>query len=82
MRTQHWRQRGAEVDVPAPAQEEAPAKAAEPTPAPTAASGTYDYEVIVIGAGPGGYETAIKSAQSGKKNSHCGSKTFWRCMSE
>ena len=27
----------------------------------------YDYEVAVIGAGPGGYETAIKAAQCGKK---------------
>ena len=27
----------------------------------------YDFDVIVIGAGPGGYETAIKSAQMGKK---------------
>ena len=28
---------------------------------------TYEYEVAVIGAGPGGYETAIKAAQMGKK---------------
>ncbi|MGN8897561.1 dihydrolipoyl dehydrogenase [Flavonifractor sp. HCP28S3_F3] len=28
---------------------------------------TYEYEVTVIGAGPGGYETAIKAAQMGKK---------------
>lgn len=28
---------------------------------------SYDYEIIVIGAGPGGYETAIKAAQMGKK---------------
>lgn len=27
----------------------------------------YQYEVAVIGAGPGGYETAIKAAQLGKK---------------
>ncbi|MEI3340376.1 MAG: dihydrolipoyl dehydrogenase [Eubacterium sp.] len=27
----------------------------------------YDFDVIVIGAGPGGYETAIKSAQMGFK---------------
>lgn len=27
----------------------------------------YDYEITVIGAGPGGYETAIKAAQLGKK---------------
>ena len=28
---------------------------------------TFDYEVAVIGAGPGGYETAIKSAQMWKR---------------
>ena len=28
---------------------------------------SYDYGVAVIGAGPGGYETAIKAAQLGKK---------------
>ncbi len=27
----------------------------------------YKYDIIVIGAGPGGYETAIKAAQIGKK---------------
>lgn len=27
----------------------------------------YDYEILVIGAGPGGYETAIKASQTGKK---------------
>lgn len=27
----------------------------------------YDYDIAVIGAGPGGYETAIKAAQMGKK---------------
>lgn len=27
----------------------------------------FDYEILVIGAGPGGYETAIKAAQLGKK---------------
>ena len=27
----------------------------------------FDYEIAVIGAGPGGYETAIKAAQMGKK---------------
>ena len=26
-----------------------------------------EFEVTVIGAGPGGYETAIKAAQMGKK---------------
>ncbi|MCU6762981.1 Dihydrolipoyl dehydrogenase [uncultured Roseburia sp.] len=33
----------------------------------TADQKEYDFEVLVIGAGPGGYETAIKAAQSGKK---------------
>mgnify|MGYP000435472676 FL=1 len=28
---------------------------------------SYDYDIVVIGAGPGGYETAIKAAQVGKK---------------
>ena len=37
----------------------APAAPAEPV--------GYDYDVVVIGAGPGGYETAIKAAQCGKK---------------
>ena len=27
----------------------------------------YQYDIAVIGAGPGGYETAIKAAQMGKK---------------
>ena len=30
-------------------------------------SESYDYDIIVIGAGPGGYETAIKASQLGKK---------------
>ena len=29
---------------------------------------SYDYDIVVIGAGPGGYETAIKAAQVGKKH--------------
>lgn len=33
----------------------------------TASKSAYDYDIIVIGAGPGGYETAIKAAQCGKK---------------
>ena len=48
---------------------EAPAAPA-PQASPTEEAGTeasYDYELIVIGAGPGGYETAIKAAQMGKK---------------
>ncbi len=36
----------------------------------------YDYEVVVIGAGPGGYETAIKSAQMGKKTAIVEEKYF------
>lgn len=42
----------------------APAEYAAPVAAPAAA---YDYEVTVIGAGPGGYETAIRAAQMGKR---------------
>lgn len=43
--------------------------ASSETPALPAAeqSADYDYEIAVIGAGPGGYETAIKAAQMGKK---------------
>jgi len=36
----------------------------------------YDYEIIVIGAGPGGYETAIKAAQVGKKTAIVEAKYF------
>ena len=36
-------------------------------PAAPAEPAGYDYDVVVIGAGPGGYETAIKAAQCGKK---------------
>ena len=36
-------------------------------PASVDQSAGYDYEIAVIGAGPGGYETAIKAAQMGKK---------------
>lgn len=39
---------------------------AEETGEETAAE-SYDYDIVVIGAGPGGYETAIKAAQVGKK---------------
>ena len=49
----------AEVPVPA-----TPATASAPAAPP---AGGFDYEVAVIGAGPGGYETAIKAAQLGKK---------------
>lgn len=37
---------------------------------------SYDYEVAVIGAGPGGYETAIKAAQLGKKTCIVEEKSF------
>ena len=50
--------------APAPAATAAPAEYAAPVAAPAAA---YDYEVTVIGAGPGGYETAIRAAQMGKR---------------
>ena len=36
-------------------------------PAAPAEPAGYAYDVVVIGAGPGGYETAIKAAQCGKK---------------
>ena len=43
----------------------------------------YDYEIIVIGAGPGGYETAIKAAQSGKKTAIVEDKHFGGvCLNE
>ncbi len=43
----------------------------------------FDYEVIVIGAGPGGYETAIKSAQRGKKTAIVEDKHFGGvCLNE
>ncbi len=37
---------------------------------------SYDYDVVVIGAGPGGYETAIKAAQLGKKTAIVEEKYF------
>ncbi len=37
---------------------------------------SYDYEIAVIGAGPGGYETAIKAAQLGKKTCIVEEKEF------
>lgn len=46
-----------------PAGEQTAPQQAAPQPAPE----EYEYEVTVIGAGPGGYETAIKAAQMGKK---------------
>lgn len=44
---------------------------------------SYDFDVIVIGAGPGGYETAIKSAQMGKKTA-CVEGTYFGgvCLNE
>ena len=68
---------GADVEPAAapaePAKEEAPAPAGD----------AYDYEIIVIGAGPGGYETAIKAAQSGKKTAIVEAKHFGGvCLNE
>jgi dihydrolipoamide dehydrogenase len=46
-------------------------------------AGSYDYEVVVIGAGPGGYETAIKAAQLGKKTAIVEEKHFGGvCLNE
>lgn len=46
-------------------------------------TGSYDYEVMVIGAGPGGYETAIKAAQLGKKTAIVEEKHFGGvCLNE
>lgn len=43
----------------------------------------YDYQIIVIGAGPGGYETAIKAAQLGKKTAIVEEKHFGGvCLNE
>ncbi len=43
----------------------------------------FDFDVIVIGAGPGGYETAIKSAQLGKKTACVEIGTFGGvCLNE
>jgi dihydrolipoamide dehydrogenase len=51
--------------VKVPEEEKAPLK--EAVTKTIDASKTFDYDVIVIGGGPGGYVTAIKSAQLGKK---------------
>ncbi len=46
-------------------------------------AGEYDFEVIVIGAGPGGYETAIKAAQMGKQTAIVEEKHFGGvCLNE
>ena len=43
----------------------------------------YDYDIIVIGAGPGGYETAIKAAQLGKRTAIVEEKSFGGvCLNE
>jgi dihydrolipoamide dehydrogenase len=49
--------------APAAPQKAAAGEAQEAAPAGDA----YDYDVAVIGGGPGGYEAAIKAAQSGRK---------------
>lgn len=71
---------GADVseETAAPSQEQpAVSEAQEETAA------DYDYEIIVIGAGPGGYETAIKAAQSGKKTAIVEDKHFGGvCLNE
>lgn len=71
---------GAEVETVVAAEtKETPA--AEAVKAPV--SDSYDFEVVVIGAGPGGYETAIKSAQSGKKTAIVEAKHFGGvCLNE
>ena len=44
---------------------------------------SYDFDVIVIGAGPGGYETAIKSAQMGYRTACVETGTFGGvCLNE
>ena len=53
---------GASPDAPAQAEPAAPASTPQQAP-----GGGYDYDLAVIGAGPGGYVTAIKAAQMGKK---------------
>jgi dihydrolipoamide dehydrogenase len=62
----------AEAAAPAaaPAQEAAPAAPAQAAPAPAApapTAGGYEFDAVVIGAGPGGYVSAIRCAQLGLK---------------
>lgn len=58
-------QPGEDVDTgTTPVPSEANASSTSPTEAPAT---DFDYEITVIGAGPGGYETAIKAAQLGKR---------------
>lgn len=50
---------------------------------PSDAKQGYEYDIIVIGAGPGGYETAIKAAQSGKKTAVAEGRYFGGvCLNE
>ena len=59
-----------EAEAAAPAKAAAPAApeaAAPATPAAPASEGAYDFDVVVIGAGPGGYVSAIRCAQLGLK---------------
>ena len=61
----------ASAATPSSAASSTPAPAASPTPVPTAAtfSGKADIEceVLVLGAGPGGYSAAFRSADIGMK---------------
>ena len=41
-----------------------------------------EFDLIVIGAGPGGYVSAIRAAQLGKKDSHRRTKENGRHLSE
>ena len=56
-------------DAPVASVASAPQATQAPAPPeePAAPGGGYDYDVAVIGAGSGGYEAAIKSAQLGKR---------------
>jgi dihydrolipoamide dehydrogenase len=47
-----------------------------PAAAPAEEADEYDYDVVVIGSGPGGYETAIKAAQKGLKTAIVEEKFF------
>jgi len=58
----------AEAQLGGKAAPAAPQKAAAGEAQEAAQAGAaYDYDVAVIGGGPGGYEAAIKAAQSGRK---------------
>ncbi len=61
-----------------PQSQELPAAVASPSD-----EAGYDFEILVIGAGPGGYETAIKAAQLGKKTAIVEEKYFGGvCLNE